>query len=97
MLNKKRLLLALIGLLLGSSLLTACAGGTRVDIDLDPETGQGSIDIIGVDGQNPQDGTSSTGLGTDNVIVLAVVAALFIAVIALVIALVSRRPTPPSG
>lgn len=97
MLNKKRILIALIGLLLGSSLLTACAGGARVDIDVDPETGQGTIDIIGADGQNQQDSASSRGLGTDNVVVLAVVAALFIAVIALVIALVSRRPTPPSG
>lgn len=95
MLSKRLITMALIGLMLGSSLLTACAGA-RVDIDVDPETGQGTIDIIGVDGGQQDDGSNS-GLATDNVIVLAVVAALFIAVIALVIALVSRRPAPPSG
>ncbi|MCW5876042.1 MAG: hypothetical protein KIS85_04080 [Anaerolineales bacterium] len=92
MLSKKLIAIALIGLLLGSSLLAGCAGGARVDVDIDPETGQGTIDIIGVGGEEQQDGGSNRGLGTDFAIVLAIIVALFLAIIALVIALVGRKP-----
>lgn len=95
MLSKKSMAILVLVALLGSALLTACAGGASIDVNVDPETGQGTIDIIGT-GANEggqQSGNTSDGITTNNVIVLAVIVALFLAIIALVIALVSRRPS----
>ncbi|UYN91258.1 MAG: hypothetical protein KIT70_07810 [Anaerolineales bacterium] len=93
MLSKKLIALTLLVAILGGALLTACAGGASIDVNVDPETGQGTIDIIGSDsgGGQQSDGTVG-GMSTNNVIILAVVVALFLAIIALVIALVSRKP-----
>lgn len=91
MLSKKWFLVLMLVAVVGSSLLAACAGGT-IDVNVDPETGQGTIDIIGAgDGSGGQ--SASGGLGTDNAIMIAIIVALLLAVIALVVALVGRRPS----
>lgn len=95
MLSKKILALTLLVAILGGALLTACAGGASIDVNVDPETGQGTIDIVGSE-QGQQDGggqSSAGGIGTDNAIMIAIIVALFLAIIALVVALVGRRPS----
>ncbi len=94
MLSKRLLALTLLFAILGGALLTACAGGASIDVNVDPETGQGTIDIVGSE-QDQDGGGQSTagGLGTDNAIMIAVIVALLLAIIALVVALVGRRPT----
>ncbi|MBX3046331.1 MAG: hypothetical protein KF698_04985 [Anaerolineales bacterium] len=93
MLSKKLIALTVLIAILGGALLTACAGGASIDVNVDPETGQGTIDIIG-SGEGGGESGNSGGMTTNNVIILAVVVALFLAIIALVIALVGRRPNP---
>lgn len=94
MLSKKLIALTLLVAILGGALLTACAGGASIDVDVDPETGQGTIDIIGTgSGEGGESSGSSGGLGTDNAIMIAVIVALLLAIIALVVALVGRRPS----
>ncbi|HRN51584.1 MAG TPA: hypothetical protein PLC52_08620 [Anaerolineales bacterium] len=93
MLSKKLMLILILTVLLGGTLLSACAGGATIDVNVDPETGQGTIDIIG-SGEDGNDGQqTSGGLGTDNAIMIAIIVALLLAVIALVVALVGRRPS----
>lgn len=92
MLSKKLIALTLVFVILGGALLTACAGGASIDVNVDPETGQGTIDVIGTgEGDGGQSGAG--GLGTDNAIMIAIIVALFLAIIALVVALVGRRPS----
>lgn len=93
MLSKKLLALTLLVAILGGALLSACAGGASIDVNVDPETGQGTIDIIGSGESGSETGTSGAA-STNSVIILAVVVALFLAIIALVIALVGRRTNP---
>lgn len=92
MLSKKIIALTLLVAILGGALLTACAGGASIDVNVDPETGQGTIDIIGSDQGQGGGQSGAGGLGTDNAIMIAVIVALLLAIIALVVALVGRRP-----
>jgi hypothetical protein len=102
--NKKSKFLAssiLITLLL-SSLLVGCSGRTVIDVNIDPETGEGNI-VVDPAAQPEDDGGQDTDgaavdSGTPNnpqmsqIALFAVIAALFIGVVAIVIA-VQRRPS----
>jgi hypothetical protein len=90
----------LVALLL-TSLLVGCSGRTVIDVNIDPETGEGDIVIDPVappedDGGGDTDGATDSGTPNDpqmsQVALFAVIAALFIGVVAIVIA-VSRRPS----
>lgn len=93
MLSRKLIAFLLVGALALTPLLAACDGAARIDIDVDPDTGQGTIDIIGGGNQGgggqQDDSSSSNGIGVDNAIVIAAVA-LLLGVIAIVISLNNR-------
>jgi hypothetical protein len=90
----------LIALLL-TSVLVGCSGRTVIDVNIDPETGEGDI-VIDPVAPPEDDGGGDTGGATDSgtpndpqmsqIALFAVIAALFIGVVAIVIA-VSRRPS----
>lgn len=91
MLSKRLVALTLLVAILGGALLTACAGGASIDVNVDPETGQGTIDIVGSEQGQDGGGQSAAGsIGIDNAIMIAVIVALLLAIIALVVALVGR-------
>jgi hypothetical protein len=97
---KKRLMaLTILGLLLSSLVLGACDGMTRLDIDVDPDTGEGTIDIIGGgDGDDTGDSSGDTSGGDDSsnedgvqtAIIFATVVALLLGVLAIVMSLANR-------
>jgi hypothetical protein len=95
---KKRLMaLTILVLLLSSLVLGACDGMTRLDIDVDPDTGEGTIDIIGGgDGDGDSGGdTSGDDSDTDEdgvqtAIIFATVVALLLGVLAIVMSLANR-------
>lgn len=102
--KKKFLASALLISLLLTSLLVGCTGRTVIDVNIDPETGEGDIVIDPVvqptddgSGGNTDSGTSSSP-EMSQFALFAVILAFFVGVIAIVIA-VSRRPSsqdPPS-
>lgn len=91
MLSKKWIAVLILVAILGSTLLAACAGGATIDVNMDPDTGQGTIDIIGAGDGGGEGDQASGGLGTDNAIMIAVIVALLLGVIALVVAVSGRR------
>lgn len=98
--NKKALTGSLLIALLLTSVLVGCSGRTVIDVNIDPETGEGDIVIDPV--APPEDDGGDTDGATDNgtpndpqmsqIALFAVIAALFIGVVAIVIA-VQRRPS----
>jgi hypothetical protein len=100
--KKSKFLASLIFIaLLLSSLLVGCSGRTVIDVNIDPETGEGNIVVDPAapedDGGQDTDG-AAVDSGTPNnpqmsqIALFAVIAALFIGVVAIVIA-VQRRPS----
>jgi hypothetical protein len=99
--NSKFLIGSVLVALLLTSLLVGCSGRTVIDVNIDPETGEGNIIVDPAappedDGGEDTDGATDSGTPNDpqmsQIALFAVIAALFIGVVAIVIA-VQRRPS----
>ena len=101
MFRKRLIPLTILGLLLSSLLLSACDGTARVNVDVDPDTGEGTIDIVGGgdtgDGGEDRDEADTSGEtsngdqgGVQNAIIFATVVALLLGVTAIVVSLANR-------
>ena len=106
MIKKRLIFLTVLTLLVSSLLLTACDGMDRINVAVDPDKGEGTIDIAGGgddggdsggdDGGDTQDGSSAGDGDVDEsdvqtAIVFATVVALLLGVTAIVVSL-SNRP-----
>lgn len=89
----------MLALFLSSLLLGACDGMARVNVDVDPDTGEGTIDIVGGGETGDESGEEANGTAGDGqvdqgdvqtVVVFATVVALLLGVTAIVISLAKR-------
>jgi len=90
-LNKKALFAFLLLNTFGAALLSACAGPTLIDVNIDPTTGSGNIVV----NPPPQQATPVPDTGTSGdmsqVALFAIIVILLLGVMAIVFS-VARRP-----
>jgi hypothetical protein len=95
--NKKNgILLFIAVVLLGTMALTACSGSAVIDVNVDPNTGQGNI-VVNSDQPSDGDGELDVDINTDDgnqdmsqILLFGIVIALLLGTVAIVVSTTRR-------
>lgn len=100
--TKSNMRFFMAALVVATLVVAGCSGGAQINVDVDPETGEGSVDIVGGGGEaassdgepaGEDGGTSAQGndVSVSDAVVFATVIALFLGVLAIVVSTANRR------